>query len=170
MRVYLIGFMAAGKTAVGSALALRLGYSFLDLDRAVEARAGCSVGEIFAHGGEAAFRDLEHKCLRCAATLTDAVIGTGGGTMVFERNREVIRRSGTGVWLCPSLATLLARLRRSSSQRPLYRSDEQARALYNDRISAYRTADLKVEPSSDDTPEDVAAKIAGLLRGKNCVI
>ncbi len=170
-RVYLVGFMAAGKSSVGSALASELGFSFKDLDRMIEESAGARVHEIFEQQGEEWFRNLEHECLLQTEAFNCTVIATGGGTMTFERNREVIRRLGVSVWIAPSLDVLFERLDRGGrSKRPLYRGRDQARALYHRRQDAYRMADLRIKPSSADTADGVAARIAALLRARNCVI
>jgi shikimate kinase len=100
--------MASGKTAVGSALADRLGVRFVDLDRHVEADAGADVATVFARHGEAFFRDLEHQALRRTAEAGSAVVSTGGGTMIAERNRDLIRELGTSVWLDADTASRVA--------------------------------------------------------------
>ncbi len=169
-RIYLTGFMAAGKTAVGAALAGILGYGFTDLDRAIEERTGETVSEIFARRGEAGFRDLEHACLARTGDSHAVVVATGGGTMAFERNRALIRRLGTSVWLDPPLELLLARLERSSGKRPLYSGAEEARALYHRRRDAYRMSDLRIETSSGETAQAVAARIASSIRERRCAI
>ncbi len=176
-RIYLVGFMAAGKTAVGSALAECLGFGFHDLDRLIVERAGAAVPEIFEHRGESGFRDLEHRCLERTGALEGAVIATGGGTMTFERNRQLIGRLGASVWLDVPLETLFARLEScAESSRPLFRDREQARELYHSRLDAYRMADLKIEPRARETAGDVAARIAAImrertiLRERKCVI
>ena len=128
-RIYLTGFMAAGKTAVGGALAALLGYRFIDLDRQIEARAGLSAAEIFERRGEEAFRELEHRALEGTANLRQTVIATGGGAMTFERNRALIRRLGLSVWLDPGFEIILARLDEAGRRRrPLFRDPEQARS------------------------------------------
>lgn len=163
-RIYLTGFMAAGKTAVGAALAALLGLRFLDLDREVERRAGTSIRRIFERQGEAAFRDLEHTALRATASLDSVVVATGGGTMAFERNRSLIRELGICVWLDASFETVVARLDAAGqSRRPLFRSRDEARALYDERLPAYRMADFRVAVSQADTATGVAARIARLL-------
>lgn len=170
-RVYLTGFMAAGKSRVGSALAVRLGCRFADLDRMIEERAGATVPEIFERWGEAWFRDREHECLKRTEAFGNAVIATGGGTMTFERNREVIGRLGVSVWLDPPLEVLFERLERGgTAKRPLFRGREHARSLYHSRRDAYRMANLRVVPADHDTADDVAARIASVLRERNCVI
>ena len=170
-RIYLTGFMAAGKTTIGSALAELLDRPFVDLDQEIERRTGERVREIFARHGERAFRDLEHESLQRTADLAQGVIATGGGAMAHERNRQVIRRLGVSVWLDPGLETLLSRLRRSlRSDRPLFRDEEQARALYLRRLDAYRMADLRIDTGAEATVESVAASIVSLLRERSCVI
>lgn len=171
MRIYLVGFMAAGKTAVGKALAEVLGYRFEDLDGMIEEVAGARVHEIFERRGEGWFRDREHECLEQTAAFEAAIIATGGGAMTFERNRAVIARLGISVWLDPPLEVLFERLERGGrAKRPLFRGREQARVLYHNRRDAYRMADLRIEPVSGDTADGVAARIAALLRERNCVI
>ncbi len=170
-RVYLVGFMAAGKTAVGSALARLLGYDFHDLDRLIEQRAGAKVHEVFERHGESWFRDCEHDCLRRTEALNRVVIATGGGTMTFRRNRELIASLGASVWLDAPLETIFSRLERGGdSDRPLFCDREQARTLYHSRLDAYRMADLRVETASRETAGDVAARIAVDLRERNCAI
>lgn len=170
-RVYLTGFMASGKTVVGSALARVLDFSFQDLDEAIEDRAGETVREIFSRHGEAAFRDLEHECLRHTAELQGVVVATGGGTMASERNREEIRRLGVSVWLDPPFEELLARLGGSvAAERPMLGDENETRALYHRRLDAYRMSDVRIKISSGETARNVAARIALLLRETSCVI
>ncbi|MEM7583927.1 MAG: shikimate kinase [Acidobacteriota bacterium] len=171
LRLFLVGFMASGKSTVGSVLAEKLGRPFLDLDAVIEAEAGESIPEIFESRGEPVFRDLEHRCLTDMAAIPSAVIATGGGTMVFERNREAMRRLGVSIWLDPGIDTLLARLRRTAGgDRPLYQDEAQARALYNRRVEAYRMADLRVTSPTEATAHAVADKIQSLLRERSCGI
>lgn len=170
-RIYLVGFMAAGKSTVGSALASELNYRFVDLDRLIEDREGLRVHQIFERHGEDQFRDLEHECLRQTEARENVVIATGGGTMTFERNRAVIGRLGLSIWLDPPLRELLERLERGGrSKRPMFRGRQHARALYHSRRDAYRMADMRIETVSRDTADVVAARIAALLRERNCVI
>ncbi len=171
VRLYLVGFMASGKTAVGAELARLLERPFVDLDAVIEEQVGASIQDIFERRGESAFRDLEHQYLCQTEAIEGGVIATGGGTMVFERNREVIRRQGLSIWLDPGLETILARLARSwKSDRPLYLGDEQTRNLYNRRLDAYRMADLRVTSPPEATARSVAARIELLLRERSCGI
>ncbi|MCP4658947.1 MAG: shikimate kinase [bacterium] len=170
MRIYLTGFMGAGKTTVGESLAAILEYRLTDLDREIEERAGLSISEIFARYGEARFRDLEHLCLQETAQRDDTVIATGGGTITFKRNLTLIRRLGVSVWLNPSFATIVDRIGgRGKWNRPLFRSEDQALALFRQRLPAYRVADLEVDVAPPETISEVAARIVLRLRERNCV-
>ena len=168
-RIYLIGFMAAGKTAVGGALAASLDVRFVDLDREIETDTGLEVRQIFELRGEEAFRDLEHRALERTAAVPRAVIATGGGLMTFERNRALLRRLGLSVWLDPGFETILARLDAAGRlRRPLFRDPEQARELYRQRRGAYARSDLRIAVAADETAEAVAARIARLFEGALC--
>lgn len=169
MRVYLTGFMGSGKSSVGRHLARRLGSRFLDLDEEIERRAGLTVREIFERHGEPEFRRLESEALRATSEYPggeDVVVATGGGTVTFEANARWIARHGVAVWLNPAFATIVARIGGLGKQdRPLFRDEVQALALYRERLPAYRKADLTVDVRPGERAEEVAARIA-LLLGK----
>jgi shikimate kinase len=164
MRIYLTGFMGAGKTTVGECLARELGVPFLDLDREVERRSGFTVSEIFERGGEASFRSLERRELERTLEIEEAVIATGGGTVTVPANLQLLRHGGVSVWLNPALGDLFERLGDPSGPaRPLLADRDQATALYEARLPGYRTADLKVDVESVEGPEEVARRILRLL-------
>ncbi len=169
MRVYLTGFMGSGKSTVGRRLAHRLGSQFLDLDQEIERRAGMTVREIFERLGEPAFRQMEHEALLATAeypNVADVVVATGGGTVTFEANARWIGRQGIAVWVNPAFATIVARIGGlGKHDRPLFRDEAQALALYRERLPAYRKADLTVDVGVGERAEEVAARIA-LLLGK----
>ena len=100
-RIILIGMPASGKTTIGAALSRALSVPLYDADALTEQTVGCSIPEIFAAEGEAAFRALERRTLEalCTETETPCVIATGGGAVLTEQNRELLRRSGTVFWL-----------------------------------------------------------------------
>jgi shikimate kinase len=165
VRVYLTGFMGSGKTAVGRKLAERLGVPFVDLDSEVEQRAGMTVREVFERHGEPAFRGLEQEALRATGELPDVVVATGGGTVTFEANARWIRSNGVSVWLNPAFATIVSRIGGLGKRdRPLFRDEVQALALYRERLPAYRQADLTVDVGPAEQPEEIAARIAFLLK------
>ena len=164
-RVYLVGFMGAGKTTVGRLLAASRGAVFLDLDQALEAMAGCTVREAFETHGEPWFREREAELLRGTAALPAAVVALGGGTFTFEANREWISRHGVSVFLDVPFEAVEARLAGKAVDRPLFVSPEQARALYEVRRPWYTMADRVVPLSGSETPEVVAEAVACALSG-----
>ncbi len=168
--IYLTGFMGSGKTTVGRRLAHELSWDFVDLDEAIEARAGMSIPRIFAERGEESFRELESRCLRREATREEpAVIATGGGVVLDPGNRQVMDDSGLIFWLHPSFEVISARLGKSSrARRPLFSDEEKARALYRQRLDVYRTATYEIPVEADETASDVAARISFFVRGKSC--
>lgn len=165
MRIYLTGFMGSGKTTVGRRLAERLGVPFLDLDEAIERVSGRTIRDIFASDGEPAFRALEAQALAATQEIPDAVVATGGGTVTIPAAAELVRRAGLSVFLHPSFATIARRIGSlGKSDRPLFRSEAQALALYRERLPAYRRADFTVEIAAGESAEEVAARIELLVR------
>lgn len=158
MNVYLSGFMAAGKTVVGRELAARLDCPFVDLDEAVERRAGRSIPEIFEAEGESGFRRLESRELRRVLASEEVVVALGGGTVLDPDNRALLRRRGTLVWLDTPRSTILARLA-ASSGRPLARDAQQVARLHAERRSVYRDCDLTIRPRSGETAPEIAQRL-----------
>jgi shikimate kinase len=163
-RVFLSGFMAAGKSAVGRELAKLLGARFVDLDGQIEKAADRTIAELFASSGEAAFRRLESEALAAVCRLDGVVVALGGGAVVRQANRDLIRGSGTLVWLNTPRSTILARLEEAESMRPLYRDAEQAERLLESRLEHYADCDLEIRPRSGETAAQVAARVARELR------
>ena len=163
MRIYLTGFMGAGKSSVGRALAARLATTFVDLDEQIVARTGRTIPEIFAAGGEADFRRLEREALEAviaAPELADAVIATGGGTVAWPGTAERLAASGVTVWLNLPFATIARRIGgRGKRDRPLFRDETQAFALYRERLAAYRRCDLEIAVAPEESPEEVSARV-----------
>ncbi len=169
MRVFLTGFMGAGKTAVGRHLAAELGTPFIDLDEEIERRAGLAIREMFEQMGEEGFRRLEQEELRRTFQYPEVVVATGGGTFTVPSNAEEIRAHGLAVWLNPEFATIVRRIGfRGKADRPLFKDEMQALDLYRQRLSAYRRADLRVDVAHPETPREVAARIALLIRKRQC--
>ena len=165
--VVLVGMMGSGKTAVGKALAARLQVPFLDSDAAIEEAAHATIAEIFARDGEPFFRDRESEVISRLLSGPPAIVSTGGGAFMSERNRRVIAEKGVALWLDADLDTLWERVRHKDS-RPLLRTADPRGTLagiYEKRVPVYRLADLKVtaEPrfSIDDTANRVVAVLAG---------
>lgn len=118
-RIFLIGYMGAGKTTVGKDLAKLMGLSFIDLDCYIEGRYHKTVGQIFAEKGEEAFRDIERRMLHEVAMFENVLISTGGGAPCFFDNMEFMNEMGTTVYLKVSVEELAKRLEVCKSTRPV---------------------------------------------------
>lgn len=119
MRIFLLGFMAAGKTQSGKWLSERLGYTFIDLDLELEQKLGQNIADIFKQKGEEYFREEESKKLRELSEYSDVVVACGGGTPCYGDNMAWINRHGKSIWLdCPA-DELYARLNTENGSRPL---------------------------------------------------
>lgn len=121
--IVLIGFMGSGKTSIGRLVAQRLGFQFIDTDAVVVERVGLPIAEIFAHHGEAWFREQETSALRSLAILNRAVISTGGGIVLRAGNRALLRELGFVAWLTASEEVLFERVSRNK-KRPLLHTDD----------------------------------------------
>ena len=156
-KIYLVGFMAAGKTTVARALAGRLGWRAEDIDELIEARERMTVADIFARQGEAYFRALERDILRLLLPLRHAVVATGGGTFMDPDNRAAINLDGLSVWLDVPLEELIARLP-ADGRRPLAADRGQMERLFAVRQTAYANARLRIDARAG-RPEDIAERI-----------
>jgi shikimate kinase len=163
--------MATGKTEVGRRLAKRLKRPFVDTDALVEATTGQTVADIFAREGESRFRALERAAVEQACAVPDAVIATGGGTMLDPENRRRLAAAGPIVCLAAQPEDILRRAGDLSS-RPVLgveraRVDPRARVgtLLEERAPVYALATYTVDTSGltvDEVVERVSAVVAGL--------
>lgn len=160
-RVVLVGFMGAGKTTVGRALARLIGWDFVDLDEAIEERVGRKVAAIFDEDGEEAFRALERAAASEAARRERLVVAAGGGAFVDPRTRALLREGASVVWLTCAPDALRARIPEDGN-RPLARNRATIGALLTEREPFYRLADLAVDTTSGG-PRDAARKVASAL-------
>jgi shikimate kinase len=159
MKVYLIGFMGAGKTTVGRELAGRLAAPFFDLDELIQSAEKLSIKDIFAQHGEPYFRKRERDILRSTRHLEHAVIATGGGTFTFDENIQFIQSEGLSVYLSVSYSLLRNRIGDKADDRPLFRDDVAAHELYANRVRFYRMADLTLEVREEETPAEVVERL-----------
>ena len=162
--IYLVGFMAAGKTTVGRLLAHELGWLFGDLDDDIEAEQGTTIANIFDTRGEMEFRRIEQEAVRKrvqrVAQGCPMVVALGGGAFAQDQNRDLLTSNGVTIWLDCSFERVCARLE-GSSHRPLARDAANFERLFQERQDAYRGAEYRVEVTSDD-PAPVVAQILKL--------
>jgi shikimate kinase len=163
--VFLVGFMAAGKTTVGRELAQRLGWKFVDLDDYIEEREGTVIREIFAERGESGFRALEQEALRdlTETMKSNAVVALGGGAFTQKMNRDLLRRFDS-VFLEAHPDELWNRSRIDAGKRPLRSRDrDEFRRLYENRVASYREAAVTIVTTGKD-PVSLCAEIERTLK------
>jgi shikimate kinase len=167
--VSLVGFMGAGKTTVGRALAHELDWGFLDLDDLVEQRTGRSIDEIFRQEGENGFRALEHVALRevLDGARGPLVLALGGGAFIEARNRELLFLAGVpAIFLDAPLEELLRRCREASLARPLLGGQHHFSQLYHQRRPVYLEALVSIDTGGRQIASVVEEIISVLgLRG-----
>lgn len=145
-KVYLVGFMGAGKTTVARALARRLDWRAVDIDDLIEQRERQTVADLFARRGEAYFRSVERAVLVDQLATRHAVVATGGGTFVDPGNRALINQDGMSVWLDVPLPQLIDRVP-ADGRRPLAADRAEFERLYTARRAAYELAHHRVDAS-----------------------
>jgi shikimate kinase len=143
-KLYLVGFMGAGKTTVARALGRRIGWRVEDVDERIEARERRSVSAIFAQDGESHFRQIERDVLAELLPIRDAVVATGGGTFAEGTNRSAMLADGAVVWLDLPFERLVERVP-PDGRRPLASDREQMAQLYERRQAAYSQAHLRID-------------------------
>ena len=170
MNIFIIGYMASGKTTFGKALAERLNLPFVDLDDYIEEKEGKSISEIFSEGGEEGFRALEKENLReLADSHEKAVIACGGGTPCFHDNMEFLNSRGITVFLEASTPVLIERLQEANADRPLMagKSEEEiSRKVLTqlcERLPFYMEAKLKWHGDDLDTLENIQSNVESFI-------
>ena len=161
-RIYLIGFMGAGKSTVGRLLAERLDWSFIDLDDAIERVEGRSIADIFEDSGEPHFRRVESEQLREASRLPNRLVALGGGTYAHPENRAHVEENGLSVYLETALESIRDRID-DDSARPLFADSLRVAELYRQRLPSYRMASVTVNTNGLD-PKDIANRIFRIVR------
>lgn len=175
--IILTGFMGTGKTRVGKILAEKLNYTFVDLDLLVEEREGKKISQLFAEKGEGYFRQKETKVLQEVLQGEDPargrdqgppkgqVISTGGGILIREENRDLLKEEGILICLKASPEEIYRRVR-GSQERPLLRVDnplEKIRELLKEREELYEKVPFSVS-TDGKSPDQVAGNIINLIK------
>jgi shikimate kinase len=160
-KIYLVGFMAAGKTTVARAMAARLGWRAEDVDELIEARERLTVADIFSRHGEPYFRAAEREMIRLLLPLRHAIVATGGGTFMDPETRQALMLDGTTVWLDVPFDVLLTRIP-ADGRRPLAADRQQLERLYLMRQTAYSQAHIRIDAGTARA-EDVADRVLDRL-------
>ena len=163
-KIYLVGFMAAGKSTVARVLATRLGWRAEDVDELIEARERRTVADIFARQGEPYFRAAERQILQILLPLRHTVVATGGGTFMDPDSRAAMKLDGLTVWLDVPFEDVVARVP-ADGRRPLAADRAQLERLYLMRQTAYAQAHLRIDARAA-RPEDIAERIVDAVSGR----
>lgn len=163
--VALVGLMGAGKTAVGAAVAAKLGVPFVDSDQEIEKAAAMSIAEIFERDGEAFFREKEEQILQRLMEGPPTILSTGGGAYLREANRVAISARGAALWLKADLALLWSRVKHKST-RPLLRTADPRQTL-SDLLDArspfYAKAEFVTQAEQGLSIDQMALKVIATL-------
>lgn len=169
-RLYIVGYMASGKTTFGRALAEAAGWDFIDLDLEVERREGRSPARIITEEGEAAFRMAESMALKATAPRRRVVVACGGGTPCWRDNMEFMTLHGMTLWLVAPPERLAARILEAGREsRPLAagKSPDEIQAFVEGHLRSrqphYCRAMMRLDSSRLETPEEIAEAVERFL-------
>lgn len=168
-RIFLCGFMGAGKSTIGRELAQKLSISFLDLDNLIEEEAGKSIPEIFKSGEESAFRKLERRCLLDVIRNHRGIVALGGGALQNQHVVDHIKVNGLLIFIETPFSVILQRIIKETN-RPLLLDEEgliknreilkkQLKTLYEQRLPFYEQAELKITGGGDSNMEQTVRRL-----------
>jgi len=155
MKIYLIGFMASGKTTIGLELAKKLNYEFIDLDVYIEQKHNKTITQIFEQKGEDQFRTLENEALRDVSSIDgNILIASGGGTSCFYNSIDFMNKTGLTIYIKVDVGELVSRLIESKTDRPLLwgktpqELNDYILRVLNEREKYYEKAKITIESSN----------------------
>jgi shikimate kinase len=164
-QIFLVGFMASGKSTIGPLLAARLERLFIDIDPLIVARTRRTIAELIASEGESGFRQVETEILRETANGEPAIIAPGGGAITRPENRELMSNRGIIVWLDAPFELCWLRIQKDQIVRPLAPDLDSARARYEQRLPLYRYNSIQIEVGVDQSPDLIVAEIVKSIIG-----
>jgi shikimate kinase len=167
--IILTGFMGVGKTSVGTQLAKDLGYTFVDVDKLIEADQNLSITSIFSKFGEPHFREVEARIIAQVMLGEGQVVSTGGGAVIQNRNREAFKKGGFVVCLTASPDVIYERIKRETHRPLLQTADPKAKIkeLLDSRTQFYDQADVCID-TSEKSVDDVIKAIKERIRYAYC--
>lgn len=170
MKIFINGYMAAGKTTFGKALAQKIGTLFIDLDQYIEENTGMTISELFTERGEKNFRKLEKELLQKAVEETDdAVIACGGGTPCFHNNMKFMNNNGLTIFLETSTPVLISRLQLQNATRPILAGKtndeirEKVLTQLCERLPHYMEAKLKWHGDDLENEKEIEENIENFV-------
>lgn len=169
MRIFLIGYMGAGKSTVGKIVARKLKMNFIDFDNYIETKEQKTISDIFSTEGEEKFRILEKKYLQDMITKDNVVISLGGGTPCFNNNMATIKQNGISIYIEMTSDALVKRLIGSPKKRPLIRkmNETELKSFIEENMKKrsifYRQSNHIIKYKMQ-TPEELATEIICLVK------
>lgn len=151
-KIYLVGFMGAGKTTAARAIGKRIDWRVEDIDAGIERAERRDIATIFREDGEQYFRARERDILIGLLPARGVVVAAGGGTFADAANRELMLRDGAVIWLDVPFPVLVSRIP-VDGRRPLASDRMEMEQLYNQRVAAYRQAHLRVDAGRGSVEE-----------------
>ena len=168
--LFVIGYMASGKTTFGKALADATRLDFVDLDELIEISEGMSVSMIFKNFGEKRFRDIEKRILHSIAGKDRLIVACGGGTPCYFDNMDFMNANGTTLWLDTSLPVLLRRLKEDNANRPLLagKSDSELLSSITSQIEKrkpfYSKSQLRLNGDKLENANEINETVSSFLQ------
>ena len=174
-KLFLVGFMATGKTTIGKRLSSKLNLPFFDSDKEIELALGCSINQYFSTNGESKFRAIEEKIIieKITNNKDNFIMSLGGGAYLNYNIRELINCVGISIWLNGNIDIIYNRIKKSKNERPLiltYNTKEKLENLLKERVLYYQKADIKVNitnTSKDKMSDIILNKIEEYISIKN---
>jgi shikimate kinase len=146
--------MGSGKTSIGKKLSKMMKFNFIDTDHLIEEKTGVDIPTIFEHEGESGFRKRENKILEDISNIENSVLGTGGGIIILEENRKIIKNMGFIVYLTASIKELVYRTEQDRN-RPLIKNGDTKKKIeeiLKEREKIYENiSNIKISTDNYDT-------------------